>query len=80
MNVANEIRREFLRSIVQRRITCAETGKVLDVNRCAVLIDPDGDPIDAYHESVLETITPAMQARITERGYRLAVRPFGEVR
>jgi len=38
------IRAGWITSLVQKTITCPNTGKVLDVRTCVVLNDREGDP------------------------------------
>lgn len=41
---AAQMRQTLLRSIVQRTIFCPVSGDVLDVRKCVVFVDRDGDP------------------------------------
>ena len=43
-DLATHLRKQLVRSLVQRAITCPLTGAVLDVRTVAVVNDADGDP------------------------------------
>lgn len=42
--LVQHVRRELVRALVMRDITCRQTGTLLDVDTCVVLVDRDGDP------------------------------------
>lgn len=54
MTLADILRKELKRSIIQRQITCPITGKVLDVRTAVFSVDNDGDPQTAFDPSVTE--------------------------
>lgn len=42
--VEDHVRRELVRMLVSRTMTCPRTGALLDMRDCVVLLDSDGDP------------------------------------
>lgn len=80
MEMVNEmertVRQEMVRALVMRRITCRFTGRVLDMDTCAVVLDPDGDPMDVADPSVLELLGDAGIKAIEDEGCSIAVAPF----
>ena len=44
MDLQSVVRRNMVVSLVQRHMFCPVTRNVLDVRKCVVLVDKDGDP------------------------------------
>ena len=74
MDMVTTIRQNFVRSIVQRKITCTLTGKVLDFETCGVVLDKDGDPVDVFDPAALDNV----RAILEPDGFKVAVAPFTE--
>jgi len=70
------MRREMVRSLVMRRITCRFTGSILDMDTCAVILDGDGDPMDVTDAAVLDLLDDAAHAQIAAEGCSIVVAPF----
>lgn len=73
-SIESTVRRNMVRSLVQRDITCNYTGQILDMDTCAVLIDADGDPFAVLAPEAADVIeaNPDAVAKIEALGYRLA--------
>lgn len=52
MSIQEEVRKRLIRYLVMRAIVCPITGKVLDTDSCAVVLDADGDPSSVYDPEV----------------------------
>lgn len=78
LDMQDTMRRGMVLAMVQRQITCRFTGRILDVDRCAVVFDPDGDPMDVAHASVMELLGEPGIAAIEAEGCRIEVAPYAE--
>lgn len=68
-DLETHMRRQMVTMLVQRAIFCPNTGQVLDVRTCVVLVDTDGDPAyvlsqDGWRNLVAE----GMEATLAEKG------------
>ena len=50
------VRRNLVKSLVQRAILCRYTGALLDMDTCAVIVDRDGDPHTVVSPSAADLI------------------------
>ncbi|WP_401001016.1 hypothetical protein [Agromyces sp. GXQ0307] len=73
-DLATHLRKQLVRSLVQRAITCPLTGAVLDVHTVAVVNDADGDPAIVLSPEGAEAIKndPTRIAALDARGYHFA--------
>lgn len=76
MDMQTTVRREMVRSLVMRRITCSITGQVLDMDTCAVVIDADGDPIDVADPAVMDVLPASFIEKMAAKGCKMVVAPF----
>jgi hypothetical protein len=44
MDIETQVRKEWVRGLVQKAIFCPFGGEVLDVRTCVVVLDADNDP------------------------------------
>lgn len=65
------IYREVVRGLVARMIFCPLSGKALDFRTCGVLLDPDGVPVEVFHQTALDR---AERAATRLDGYTVASR------
>lgn len=76
MSITDHIRQEVVRGLVQYRITCPHTGKILDAESCAVLLDRDGDPTDVIHQSIPPLLSDEDIAKLAAEGFTIRISPF----
>ena len=76
MDWVTSVKQNMVTYMVQRDIFCRYTGKILDASRCAVLIDPAGNPEGVFHEAVMDYFTEEDIQKITDAGYSVSVSPF----
>lgn len=60
-------------AMVQRQIFCPQTGHVLDVRTCTVILDKDDDPVAVYSPVVGQAIldTPELRESLAAKGLRV---------
>lgn len=70
------LRERMIRHLVQRKITCPVTGKVLDVRTCTVISDEHGIPEFVYAPEVGQRLSnnPELVADFERAGYQIDTR------
>ena len=51
--------KEVVLGLVQSEICCPYTGEILDIRKCHVLVDHEGDPMQAIDPAVVDRVREA---------------------
>lgn len=67
------LKKQMVRYIVQKYITCPVTGDVLDERTCIVVFDHEGFPLTVWSPAVGDILKkdPELVALIQERGHTI---------
>lgn len=63
-DIEERMRKQLVRFLVQRNITCPATGEVLDMDTCVVLVDSDGDPKAVLSQAGWAAMDDAHKAKL----------------
>lgn len=69
--IQDVLRRELVRYLVSKTITCAYTGLALDVRTCVVINGTDGDPVVVISPEAYDAMTHDTRDALTERGFTI---------
>ncbi|MBF4592042.1 hypothetical protein [Curtobacterium sp. VKM Ac-1395] len=69
--IQDVLRRELVRYLVSKAITCAYTGRALDVRTCVVINGTDGDPAIVISPEAYDAMTQDTRDALTERGFTI---------
>lgn len=75
MSLKEMMDERMIQFLVQKTIMCPITGKVLDMDTCAVVRDRDGDAVAVYAPEVLDALDDEKTETLAAKGYVVEQNP-----